>query len=379
MHRHTPLATAAAIAARGIGLSAALLASLVAPAWATPQVTVSGTVDLAVRQVKNGHLGSLRSQVSGSNLTSKLVLRGREDLGDGLHAGFFLDATILADTGSTSTQFWDRRSTVELGHTRYGELRLGRDWVPTHLLWSGVDPFTTLGIASANTFRNVFTSRALGQAFGTNAASNTANPTLRVSNAVEYFLPRDLSGVYGALMLSAGEGGTAGAGAVKGAGGHMGWTNRTVDVSLARFQTRNANAGKSFTDLAWGLSYDFGVARVSLAQRRWSHGTDHTLNTLLALQMPLGTGTLKLSHLRADQRGATAALSANDASLWGIGYVHPLSRRTALYGHVARLANQARAAFTLPGGVATSGVASDANYFGGQTSTGFEIGVRHNF
>ncbi len=371
MQRISPAAAAAVATV----LSAALAGSI----HAAPQVTLSGTMDLAVRQVKNGTLGSLRSQVSGSNLTSKLVVRGREDLGDGLYAGFFLDATILADTGGTSNPFWDRRSTLELGHTRHGELRLGRDWVPTHLVWSGFDPFTTLGVASANTFRNVFSARALGQAFGTNAAANTVNPTLRVSNALELVLPSGLGGVYGALMVSAGEGGTAGAGAVRGAGGRLGWSDRRIDVALASYQTRNANAGQAFSDQAWGLSYDVGAARVSLAQRRWRHGTDQTTNTLLGLQMPLGAGTLKLSHLRADQRGASAALSANDASLWGIGYVHPLSKRTALYGHAARLSNKAGAAFAIPGGVATSGVSRDANYFGGQTSTGLELGIRHNF
>lgn len=359
--------------------SAALLLAVPTTQAQTSQVTIAGTMDLALRQVKNGDLGTLRSQVSGANLTSKLVVRGREDLGNGLHAGFFLDATIGANTGTANAPFWDRRSTVELGHQRYGEMRLGRDWAPTHLVWSGFDPFTTLGIASANSFRSVFVSRALGQAFGASAAAAAANPTLRVNNAVEYFLPNTLGGVYGALMVSAGEGGTAGSGATRGAGGRLGWTNKTVDVALARYETRNANAGRSFTDQAWGASYDFGPARVSVAQRKWSYVSDTTTNTLLGVQIPVGAGTIKLSYVHADQSGATAALNANDASLWGAGYVHNLSKRTALYGHVARLSNQAGAAFSVPGGVATSGVSTATNYFGGKASTAFEFGVRHNF
>lgn len=345
----------------------------------TSQVTLSGTVDLALRQVKNGNLGTVRSEVSGSNSTSKLIVRGREDLGDGLYASFFLDATIIADTGTTSATFWDRRSTVELGHQRYGELRLGRDWVPTHLLWTGFDPFTTLGIASANNFRNVFASRALGQAFGANAAAAAANPTLRVNNVVEYFLPRDLGGVYGALMVSAGEGGTAAAGSTRGEGGWLGWSNKSINVALASYKTHNANADRSFTDQAWGASYNFGPALVSLAQRRWRYGSDKTTNTLLGVQVPVSSGTIRLSYVRADQSGATAAFSANDASQWGAGYVHNLSKRTALYGHVARLSNKAGAAFSIPGGAATSGISTAANYFGGQASTGVEFGARHSF
>ena len=69
--------------------------------WAMAQssVTLAGTVDVGVRHVKNGSVGSLTSEASGSNSTSKLIVRGQEDLGGNLRAGFYLDSTILADMG----------------------------------------------------------------------------------------------------------------------------------------------------------------------------------------------------------------------------------------------------------------------------------------
>lgn len=358
---------------------AAVFAALSSPVWAQSSVSLTGTVDLALREVKNGSLGSIRSQVSGSNLTSKLVFSGTEDLGGGLSAGFFLDATLLPDTGNASGLSWDRRATVSLASRSLGELRLGRDWVPTHLVWSGFDPFTTLGIASANSFRSVTASRALGQAFGTTAAANVQNPTLRVNNAVEFFLPSGLGGVFGAVMLSAGEGGSAGAGATKGRGGQLGWRNAQAQVAIASYRTANANGDQAFTDTVIGASYTLAGWRGSVAQRRWSHGADRTTNTLLGLQGPVGTGQLRLSWLKADQQGATAAASAADAQLLGAGYVHPLSRRTALYAHVARLKNEGAAIFTVPGGPAVSASATAANFFGGQTSRAYEFGVRHHF
>src|ERR1700752_2021118 len=125
----------------------------IACSWAMPQswVTLAGTVDVGVRHVKNGSVGSLTSEVSGSNSTSKLIVRGQEDLGGNLRAGFYLDSTILADTGGAGAsfpagQFWDRQSTVNLTHTRFGELRLGRDWSPGPLVWSKLDPFARLGV-----------------------------------------------------------------------------------------------------------------------------------------------------------------------------------------------------------------------------------------
>ena len=66
--------------------------------------------------------GSVKSLVSGSNSTSRIIIRGVEDLGGGLSAGFHLEHGILLDTGTavSATQFWDRRSTVSLDERRLG-------------------------------------------------------------------------------------------------------------------------------------------------------------------------------------------------------------------------------------------------------------------
>ncbi|MDE2501530.1 MAG: porin [Burkholderiales bacterium] len=364
-------------------LAAGLSAACVAAA-AQSSVTVGGTIDLAARQVRNGSLGSIKSEVSGANSTSKLVLRGVEDLGGGVSAGFFLDATILADTGAAGATaqpgpFWDRRSTVSLADVSLGELRAGRDWVPTHLVWSGFDPFFTLGIAGANTFRSFAASRALGQAFGTAGEATTANPTLRVSNALEYFLPAGLAGVYGQLIVTAAEGGTTATGGTRGQGFRLGWARGPWNIAAAQFITRNASGNHAFTDQSYGASYDFGVVKLDVAQRRWLFGVDRTVNTQVGAVIPVGAGAIKLTYVRADQTGATAASSANDATLLGAGYQYNLSRRTALYAHLSRVANQGAATFAILGGPAVSATPSAPNYFGGQKSTAYEFGLRHDF
>jgi predicted porin len=365
-------------------LCAAALAAACVPASAQSSVVIGGTVDLSVRQVRNASVGSITSEASGANSTSKLVIRATEAIGGGLSAGFYLDGTLLADTGAAGAsapagQFWDRRSTVSLSHAQFGELRAGRDWVPTHLVWSGFDPFVTLGIASANTFRSFAVSRALGQAFGTALETVSANPTLRVSNAVEYGLPAGLGGVYGNLIVTAGEGGTTAAGFTKGDGFRLGWAGSGVNVAAAQFTTRNATGTRRFQDQVLGASYDFGFAKVDVAQRRWTFGSDRTVNNHVGAVIPVGAGLLKFTYVKADQSGATAALDANDATLVGAGYVHNLSKRTALYAHVARVSNQGTAVFTVPGGPAVSAVATAANYFGGRRSSAFEVGLRHDF
>ncbi|WP_066333175.1 porin [Azohydromonas lata] len=361
------------------GLGAACVAAI-----AQSSVTLGGTMDVGVRHVKNGSLGSNTSEVSGNNTTSKLIIRGNEELGNGLSAGFYLDATILGDTGQAGAatpagQLWDRRSTVSVASKTLGELRLGRDWVPTHLVWTSLDPFSTLGIAGANSFRNFAASRALGQAFGALPDAQQANPTLRVSNAIEYFLPGGLGGFYGQLVVTLDERGTTAAGSTKGRGFRLGWAGKGLDVGAAQFTTSNATGGENFKDQVYGAGYDFGFARLSLAQRRWVFGPDRSVNTLLAAQIPAGPGFVKLTYLRLDQKGATAAQSANDAHLIGAGYVYNLSKRTALYAHASRISNDGAASFAVAGGPAVSGNPAAANYFGGQRSTAYELGLRHDF
>lgn len=347
---------------------------------AQSSVTVSGTMDVGIRRVKNASLGSVTSEVSGANSTSKLIIRGTEDMGGGLSAGFFLDGTIGADTGSVGgLQFWDRRSTLSLASAKLGELRLGRDWVPTHLVWSGFDPFSTLGVAGANTFRSFTASRALGQAFGTAPESQAANPTLRVSNAVEYFLPPGLGGFYGTVIVTKGENGSTAAGLTDGDGFRLGWAGSGFHAAAAQFTTRNATGNQRFRDQAYGLSYEFSGNRFSLAQRRWLFGSDRTVSTQVGAVIAVGAGQIKLTYVHADQTGAAAAQSANDARLLGAGYVYNLSKRTALYAHAAQVDNRGTAVFAIPGGPAVSASPSAANYFGGKRSTAFESGIRHDF
>ena len=68
-----------------------------AAAQAQSAVSITGTVDLYGQRV-NGSLTDRSMLSSGGNSTSKLTFRGVEDLGDGLKAGFWLEAGISADT-----------------------------------------------------------------------------------------------------------------------------------------------------------------------------------------------------------------------------------------------------------------------------------------
>ena len=96
----------------------------------------------------------------------------------------------------------------------------------------------------------------------------------------------------------------------------------------------------SLTDRSLGASWSFGDAKLSLAQRRWRHGDDRQVNTLLGLTIAAGAGQVRLSWVHADQGGAS---------------------------------------FAIPGGPAVSASPTAANHFGGRSSTAWEIGLRHDF
>lgn len=353
------------------GVLAGLLALGAAPALAQSQLSLSGIADAALRQVRNEGRGSLSSVVSGSNATSRIILRGSEDLGAGLSAAFHLEHGLLLDSGTpaSSSLFWDRRATVSLAARRWGELRAGRDFVPSYSNWSRYDPFSYVGAAGANNFVSTTPQGPLRAAFGSGL-----NTTVRASNSLQWLLPADLGGLEGGLMLAAGEGGTAASGQHKVSGARLGYANKLFNVAAAYTRSKNdLTGGDALEDWALGGSYDFGPLRASLAWRQFKLGSAKQTNTLLGAWVPLGPGQLKLSWNRVDLQGrvGSIAIDRNDADQLGLGYVYDLSKRSALYATVARVANKGGASYAVPGGA--SGMA------GGGDSTGVELGMRHNF
>lgn len=354
-------------------LTAAVLGCAASPyAAAQSSVTVWGVMDAAARHVSNEGRGGMESLVSGSNSTSRLSFRGVEDLGGGLSAGFHLEHGLLLDTGTSAsaTQFWDRRATVSLVSKSLGEIRAGRDFVPTYSNWSRYDPFSYVGVAGANNFVSATPLGPIRSAYGTGG-----NTTVRSSNAVQYLLPSGIGGVEGGLMVAASEGGTAANGQHKVIGARLGYAASSWGVSVAHTRSTNdLTVSGAHKDSAIGAHLSLPVVRLSAAYREFRYGASRQANLLVGAIVPVGQGgEIKASVNRVNLKGrvGTATIDANDATQYGLGYVHSLSKRTALYGTFARIGNKGAATFVVPGGAA--GIA------GGKASTGYEAGLRHTF
>lgn len=351
----------------------ALLAS---SAHAQSSVLLSGVVDLSVRYADSGH-GSITSLASGGNSTSRLIFNGTEDLGNGLRAGFWLEGTMFADTGTGATGsglLFDRRSTVSLSG-RFGEVRLGRDWTP--VFWGSVlgDPFVATGVGSISNFLNPAANTVFKRAFG-------ANPTTlsRASNAVEYWLPPDLGGVYGQIMQSFGE---QAAGQSLSAQGNykyqayrLGYRTKQVDVAVYGGRTRIDAVREHLTQQGVYGAYTFdGGARLSAAVTQSRYLDSKQRHTLVGLSVPMQQWVLKAAYNHLDQKGGDGAggrIDANDAASLSLGAEYYLSKRTVAYATAAHLRNKGAATFTVAGAPTTAVTP-------GSRSRGYEIGLRTSF
>ena len=369
----------------------ALLAAVCASASAQSSVTLFGVLDANVGSIKNGAAGSVRYLGSSGNETSRLGLRGTEDLGDGLHAGFWLEGELFPDTGNLKGMDWGRRSTVSLISDTLGEVRLGRDWVPNYWTRAAFDPFGQNGVGSQGNM--LVLNQPIQVSNQTAAFPGAINNTplgsgvpnyKRSSNAIGYFLPANLGGLYGQAMVAPGEG-TTGLG--KYVSGRLGYQSGPVNVAASYGKTTLTNPGANdLKELNAGASYDFGMVKLMGQYDKYSYdqsiGTSDLKDWMIGATVPIGLGTVKVSYNKATISGAptgVSGLGAGSARMLALGYVYDLSKRTALYTTAARISNDANTQFTVGGQGNGPSMLVNGQFLTGQTSTGYEVGIRHRF
>lgn len=339
-------------------------------AVAQTTVTLSGVVDLGLRHTRNEGVGSLQALVSGSNATSRLTFTAREDMGGGLWAGMHLEHGFNADSGvpAGANKYFDRRSTVSVGSTRWGELRLGRDFIPSYVNWSRYDVFSYVGVGRSAVFVSGTPLGAIRNAFGTNP-----NTTVRSDNAVQYMLPGNLGGLEGGLMWAPGEALNLAEGQARLVGARVAYVQPRFSLAAGSTTSHTSQAGVGhLRDTVVGGSFKVADLTFNAARRSFSAGTAKQQLSMLGASYVFGVQELKASWVKSNFSGSvgSTAIGANDSSLWALGWVYNLSRRTAGYVHVAQLANDGGARFVIDGPAVTAA---------GAGSRAFELGLRHRF
>ncbi|RYF56035.1 MAG: porin [Comamonadaceae bacterium] len=396
------------------GQRAAALAALAVAGVASAQssVTLFGTVDASISGVSNKSSlvtpnflapGSITTSKTGLNNSaydsSRLGFRGVEDLGGGLAASFHLEGAVSNDDGGSGSNF-QRRSTVSLSGN-FGEVRLGRDYKPSFWNFTVFSPFGTNGAGTNLIHRALVGERPEGAGL------------VRSSNSIGYFLPKNLGGFYGQVQYAFHEKAKIdpGQGVLNAAsndsrggrywGGRFGYANGPLDVALAYGE---ANLGSNFLagedqtakNLNFGASYDFGVVKLfgqyaRVIDRIERSGSAVGLSPrskfdgyLLGLTAPVGAGVVKASYGYVRQNNDFVQVKPK-ASQLAVGYVHNLSKRTALYTTVAYIRNKNGADLTADAGNVTASFATPTTFGGvatdyrAKTSIGYDVGIRHSF
>jgi predicted porin len=360
-----------------LGASLALLA--VGSACAQSSVTIYGVVDIAASYYRGEGSGHRLRLTSGASQQTRLGFRGTEDLGGGLYAGFELEAGFNADTGlgqasnannqasggGTAGGLTFNRKSVALLGGPWGEVRLGRDYTPSFWVLFAYDPFRT------------------GVGFGA-ATTQGASPItqLRVSNSVSYLTRKcyihECTGFYGQVTYAIGEN-APGPNSKDGntVGFRVGYGGGDWDVAFGHTETRDVAAG-DYQQTMLGGSWNWGGGRLLLLAGR--HRTGQPIAQLqggtsasfaqLGAFINVGSGYIPIAFTRVKRNDAQNGA----ADKFAVGYVHSLSKRTAIYGTLAYIDN--KGSMQLP--VSVGADAGPTPVRGGSAS-GMDVGIRHSF
>jgi len=362
-------------------LALAIAGAFSGAAYAQSSVTLFGIVDTGIRYSKGDDNGNIWAMQNSGLNSSRLGVRGSEDLGGGLKANFWFEAAVNTDNGSgsgTSTNnditgtnaslagaqgiTFNRRMFVGLSGG-WGEWRMGRNYTPIFMQITSNDPFGTNGVGDTKAY-------ALAGVTTTNAPQTI----VRASNAIEYLTPPGIGGIYAHLMYAFGEKPSNAVNPDDGNvyGGRLGWAGGFMDISAAYNHTelQSALTAGALTDYGAALTLTFGAFKPMFA---WTNHrlefvgtTPERTDVLAGIVMTFGATDIRASYNMYNVKNTD-----NDAQQYALGAVYNLSRRTAFYGTVAQMDNKGTGTAFLTGDRATTKP-------GGKT-TSAEIGMRHSF
>ena len=339
-------------------------------AMAQSSVTLYGVVDTGLTYSK-GEESVYGMTHLGGNVNSRLGFRGVEDLGNGLKATFNLEAGMGVDDGNnymdkdSNGMAFRRTSTVGLAGN-FGEVRLGRMLTSSYLAVSRYDAFGDTGI---------------GASLAWNIPQTGYAP--RTENAISYTSP-NFSGFKFGAEYGFGEKKDARDSRYIGVGAT--YDNGPLSLGLGFDRINNvgyvaanppapAELGEDLTTWQLGGAYNFGVAKLLAFYKQTKYkdvlvGDSEKLKTFgLGVSAPVGAA----GEVRASYNNYKISDDNGKADQLSLGYVHNLSKRTALYGTYSYIKNKDGLDFELNGAMGGAGLKD------GEKQHGLQLGIRHAF
>jgi predicted porin len=336
---------------------------------AQSKVTMYGIVDVGLRY---GNAATSDDNVtsvgSGQQRSSRLGLRGTEQLGGGLSASFALESGFNADDGTLgyNNRLFGRQSWVGLNGD-LGSIRLGRQTSALYEVLYAVDPFVINGTGNAQ------------RVFGYGLAKT--DPLSRADNALTYHLDlRNGIGFSAGHAFGEKDSGfasnssdfaavhyVAGRWNLRAAYQHadgVGLGAATTQLGALVNAAHLASAAARVRSAIVGAVYDVGPFKLhgTYGDTRVVNGGALAMRSYMAgVTVGAGTGTVCASWNRNDIRDFRDGVSDQV----GLDYTYPLSKRTFLYAAAGHTKNGADVRLN-----------SAKNGFSGRE---VETGVRHTF
>ncbi|WP_244618241.1 porin [Rhodoferax sediminis] len=347
-------------------LSAMMFAGL---ASAQSSVTLFGLLDMTLAR-STGSIADKSQLTQGAWGASRLGFKGVEDLGGGLSAGFWLESAVFPDNGTggatninnqssgtsvapngTQGLTFNRRSTVSLVGG-LGEVRIGRDFVPTFWNLNRGDVFGSSGAGQAVNFSNQI--------------AGTGNASVRASNMITYWVPQNSTGFGGSIAHYFGENAsnTANSNDGTGSGAQLFYNAGgafTAGVAYGRTKYLTGDA------VARNISatYDFKVAKLVGEYSKDSLGAANATGGAIGLTVPVGANVPRVAY----------SWVGNDAAgnpkikRFAIGDTYYLSKRTWMYVTYSHQSNSGGSSAALDGAITGPNASSNA----------LELGYVHSF
>jgi len=377
-----------------------IIALAIAATFSTPaladnsNVTIYGIANVSYDIVNTGSDTAGKTGFSSNKVssnTSRLGLKGNEDLGDGLSAIWQIEQKIdLDNAGGT---FGTRNTFAGLSGQSVGTVLLGRHDTPYNLSTRKLDLFAD-GIADNRSILGGGRSATANVLPAVATATVGASFDGRQPDVVAYISP-NLNGFTGAAAYVAGAEAQANSTQTKGGAWSLaGWYNVDALYASLAYEVHNLGtapgtvgntalpAGTTKQENAWklGLSYKIDALTANLAYERISDNFGAAgANVLghnayyLGGKYAFGNDAIKLAYSRAGSN-ATANTGGSQVSL---GYDHNLSKRTTVYAQYTRLHNDTAGVYLLSSN--GTGAPAAATGTAGSRPSALSFGLKHTF
>lgn len=287
-------------------------------AMAQSNVQLYGIVDLWTGGLKSSETSANPTRVtkldSGGLSSSRWGLKGTEDLGGGLKAGFQLEQGFKADTGAANGGF-DRVAALSLSGG-FGTVSLGNQWTA----------FDDVLGASNSVFDSAL-SPTQGVWLVPNLYADSPNNTFKYTSpnfggftfAATYSLDEDKTKKNDIYDIS------------------LSYATGPLAVNFA-YQVQNDTTDAKLTTL--NGSYDFGAAKLLASYGQYKKGADDANEYQIGVDVPLSSNLIVSAGYAHSKRDA--ALSSLSGTFYGrtnkgfgVGLAYMMSKRTTVYAGVS--------------------------------------------